>query len=205
LNTEGVESIAVRLPSCGETDAEPDADGPALDADVAQLRRVLRDIGPAVIVGHSYGGVIATEAAGAGDVGHLVYISSFLPDAGESLASFGDGRPAPYLDFAADGTFGVRPEMAQELFLHDCDREAVNGAFARLARQCAAVTTQPVRQAAWKQVPSTYLVCAEDRATPPALQRAQAARADRVLELPSGHHPFLSHPELVAQAVLDVR
>jgi pimeloyl-ACP methyl ester carboxylesterase len=149
--------------------------------------------------------VVATDAAGGTDVRHLVYVASFLPAVGESLASFGDGTPAPYLDFTPDGTFGVRPEMAQELFLHDCDAEAVDGAFARMARQSAAVTTQPVRQAAWKQVATTYLVCAEDRATPPALQRAQAERADRVLELPSGHHPFLSHPGLMARAILDVR
>jgi pimeloyl-ACP methyl ester carboxylesterase len=202
LRGEGVDSVAVPLPSCGETDAEPGADGPALDADVEEVRRVLSRVGPAVVVGHSYGGVVATEAVGAGDADHLVYITSFLPDVGESLASFGGDEPAPYLDFAPDGTFGARAEMAQELFLQDCDQEAIDGAFARLTRQSAAVVTQPVRNAGWKHTPSTYLVCAEDRATPPAVQRAQAARAGRVIELPAGHHPFLSHPELVARAVL---
>ena len=202
LRAEGVDSVAVALPSCGESDDKPGVDGPGLDADVEEVRRVLSQAGPAVVVGHSYGGVVATEAVGAGDAAHLVYISSFLPEVGESLASFGGEEPAPYLDFSPDGTFGARAEMLQELFLQDCDREAIDGAFARLTRQSAAVVTQPVRRAGWQHTPSTYLVCAEDRATPPVAQRAQAARAGRVIDLPAGHHPFLSRPDLVARAVL---
>jgi ABC-2 type transport system ATP-binding protein len=91
--------------------------------------------------------MVATEAADTGNVTHLVYVSSFLPDVGEALSAFGDGTPAPYLDFSADGTFCVRRETAQELFLHDCDPDAVTGAFARLAWQSAAVLSQPVRWA----------------------------------------------------------
>jgi pimeloyl-ACP methyl ester carboxylesterase len=202
LQAEGLPSVAVPLPSCGETGDEPGVHGPALDADVEQLRRVLADGEPAIVVGHSYGGMVASEAAGATAAQHLVFISSFLPEAGESLASYGGDEPAPYLDFSPDGTFGARAEMLQELFLQDCDREAVDGAFARLTRQSAAVVTQPARRPGWKHTPTTYLLCAEDRATLPAVQRVQAARAGRVIELPAGHHPFLSHPELVARAVL---
>jgi pimeloyl-ACP methyl ester carboxylesterase len=204
LQAEGMDSVAVRLPSCGETGDKPGLDGPGLDADVAELRRVLSQGDPAVVVGHSYGGVVATEALRAGDAAHLMFVTSVLPEVGESLASFGGPEPAPFLDFSADGTFGARAEMLQELFLQDCDQEAVDGAFARLTRQTAAVVTQPVRNAGWKHTPTTYLVCASDLATPPAMQRAQAARAGRVIELPAGHHPFLSHPELVAQAILAV-
>ena len=202
LAAEGVESLAVRLPSCGEADVAPGTDGPGLAADVAETRSVLSNLGPSIVVAHSYGGVVATEAADAGDVRHLVFVDSFLPGVGESLADFGGEGPAPYLDLAADGTFGVRVEVAEELFLHDCDSEAVAGAFARLTRQTFAVTTEPVHRAAWRTTPSTYVVCTEDRATPPAVQRAQAQRAHRVVELPAGHHPMLSHPELLAREVL---
>jgi pimeloyl-ACP methyl ester carboxylesterase len=193
------------LPSCGETDQTPGVDGPGLDDDVAEVRRLLDDGVPTVLVGHSYGGVVATEAADTGDVRHLVYVSSFLPDVGEALSSFGAATPPPYLEFSEDGRFCVRREVAQDLFLHDCDPGMVAGAFARLAWQGAAVLSQPVRWAGWKHRPATYLVCADDRATPAAVQRAQAGRADHVLELPTGHHPFLSRPELVAQAILDLK
>ncbi|MEU4336528.1 alpha/beta hydrolase [Micromonospora lupini] len=211
LSADGLDSVAVRLPSCGEVP------GATADfaADVAETRRVLREVGPAVLVGHSYGGVVATEAAVGsevvvggsevgGDVRHLVYVSSFLPDVGQSLADLGPGEPAPYLDFSPDGTFGVRRESVRELFLYDCDEQAAEGAVARLTRQAAAVLTAPVQHAGWRHRPSTAIVCAGDRATPPALQRAQAARATRVVELPTGHHPMLSHPHLLAAALREV-
>lgn len=61
---------------------------------------------------------------------------------------------------------------------------------------------QPVKAAAWKQLPSTYLVCAEDRGTPAQLQREYADRAGSVVELDAGHHPFLSQPDAVRDLVL---
>ncbi|MFG1840769.1 alpha/beta hydrolase [Micromonospora sp. NPDC049175] len=197
LRADGLDSVAVRLPSCGEVA------GAAADfaADVAETRRVLREVGPAVLVGHSYGGVVATEAADAGEVAHLVYVSSFLPDVGQALAHLGPAEPAPHLEFFPDGTFGARHELVRDLFLQDCDEQAVEGAVARLTRQAASVLTAPVRYVGWRHLPSTAIVCAEDRATPPALQRSQAARATRTVELPAGHHPMLSHPHLLADAV----
>ncbi|MGX6602347.1 alpha/beta hydrolase [Micromonosporaceae bacterium Da 78-11] len=205
LRADGVDSISARLPSCGETGLAPGPAGPSLAEDVAELGAVLRAVGPAVVIAHSYGGVVTTEAAVEGDVRHLVFLDSFLPDAGESLASFGGPEPAPYLDFTEDGTFGVRPEMTEALFLQDCDQVAVEGALARLTRQSASVVAEPVRQAAWRRIPSTYLVCAEDLATPPEVQRAQAARAGRVIELPTGHHPMLSRPDLLADVVRELK
>jgi pimeloyl-ACP methyl ester carboxylesterase len=205
LAARGLSSVAARLPSCGEINQTPGVDGPGLDDDVAEVRRLLGDGVPTVLVGHSYGGVVATAAADTGDVGHLVYVSSFLPDVGEALSSFGAATPPPYLEFSEDGRFCVRREMARDLFLHDCDPGAIEGAFARLAWQSAAVLNQPVHWAGWKRHATTYLVCADDRATPPAVQRAQAQRAAHVVELPTGHHPFLSRPELVAQAILDLK
>ena len=201
LRPHGIDSIAARLPSCGETGVPPGDGGPSLTADVAELRGVLAHTGPTVLVGHSYGGVVATAAAGAGDVRHLVYIDSFLPAVGESLADFGGGEPAPYLDVTPDGTFGVRIAGAEELFLHDCDADAVEGALARLTRQSVAAVSEPVTEAAWTTIPSTYLVCADDRATPPEVQRAQARRAGRTVELPTGHHPMLARPDLVAAEI----
>ena len=62
---------------------------------------------------------------------------------------------------------------------------------------------QAPRAVAWREKPSTYVVCAEDRATPPEAQREYARRADRVVELPTGHHPMLSRPELLAWALAE--
>ncbi|MEU8144766.1 alpha/beta hydrolase [Nonomuraea sp. NPDC048901] len=206
LEARGVPSSAPPLPSCGETGRAPNGKGPTLEDDVAAVREWLAaDKQPTIVVSHSYGGVVASAAAiGLPQVRHLVYIASFLPEVGESLASFGDGTPAPYLDFGPDGTFGVRAELATQTFLQDCDQETVEQAHARLVRQSAAVITAPVQAAAWKQIPSTYVVCAQDNGTPPAAQRAQAKRATRVVEVATGHHPFLAQPDVVAGLVLDL-
>ncbi|GAB3806914.1 alpha/beta fold hydrolase [Micromonospora zhanjiangensis] len=206
LDRRGVTSVAPPLPSCGETGSAPGTTGPSLPDDVAAVRQLLAaGAEPTVVVAHSYGGVVAGDAAaGLPQVGHLLYITSFLPEVGESLASFGDGSPAPYLDVRPDGTFGVRPELATATFLQDCDPADVEQAHARLVRQSVAVTGQPVRAAAWRDVPSTYLVCARDNGTPPAVQRAQAARAGRVVEIEAGHHPMLSRPDAVADLVFEL-
>ena len=154
---------------------------------------------------HSYGGIVVSEAAaGVESVRHLVFVSSYLPEVGQGLADFGDGDPAPFLDVdPAAGTFGVRPELLVDTFLQDCDDEVRAGAADRLARQSVHVIGQTVRAAAWRQVPSTYLVCAQDRGTPAAAQREFARRAGSVVELDSGHHPFLSRPAEVRDLLLE--
>jgi pimeloyl-ACP methyl ester carboxylesterase len=189
--------VAPSLPSCGEDGRSVGADGPGLPDDVAAVRQVLLDGDEStVVVAHSYGGIVTAEAAdGVGSVRHLVLVSSYLPEVGQSLADFGDDTPAPFLDVDADsGTFGVRPELLVETFLQDCAPDIQAQAADRLARQSVQVTAQPVRAAAWQQVPTTYLVCAQDRGTPPSRQREFARRAASVVEFDSGHHPFLSHP-----------
>ncbi|MFC5664192.1 alpha/beta fold hydrolase [Kitasatospora misakiensis] len=207
LRERGVPSVAPALPSCGETGRPGGVDGPGLPEDVAAVRQVLQaDDEPTVVVAHSYGGVVTAEAAaGVGSVRHLLLISSYLPEVGQSLSEFGDGGPAPFLDVDPDtGTFGVRPELLVDTFLQDCEPEVQARAADHLARQSVHVTGQPVGAAAWQQVPSTYLVCAEDRGTPARLQREYARRAGRVVELDAGHHPFLSRPSAVRDLVLSL-
>lgn len=168
------------------------------------MRQVLLDTDePTVVVAHSYGGIVVAEAAeGVGSVRHLLLVSSYLPEVGQSLSEFGDGGPAPFLDIDPDtGTFGVRPELLADTFLQDCDPEDQAEAANHLARQNVQVAGEPVKAAAWQQVPSTYLVCAQDRGTPPHLQREYARRAC-VVELDAGHHPFLSRAAAVRDLVL---
>lgn len=206
LQAQGVSSAAPALPSCGETVIPAGSDGAGLAEDVAEVRRLLTSSDePTVVVAHSYGGMVTAEAAeGIGSIRHVVLVSSYLPEIGQSLSDFGgDGGPAPFLDVDPDaGTFGVRRELLVETFLHDCDEKIKAEAFGRLAKQSLKVTGQPVGAAAWKQIPTTYLVCALDRGTPAARQREFARRAGNVIELDAGHHPFLSQPAAVRDILL---
>jgi pimeloyl-ACP methyl ester carboxylesterase len=204
LREVGVQSAAAKLPSCGEGRASAGAAGPGLSEDVAAVRQLLEaQDEPTVVVAHSYGGIVTAQAAvGVEAVRHVLLISSYLAEVGESLSSFGEEEPAPFLDVDPDaGTFGVRRELFTETFMHDC-RELAGEAAARLARQSVQVTQQPVEAAVWGQVQTSYLVCAQDRGTPADRQRAFARRANHVIEVDAGHHPFLSQPAVVRDLVL---
>lgn len=199
LQEHGIHSVAPSLPSCGEGDRPAGPHGPGLPDDVAAVRRVLTEsVEPSVVVAHSYGGIVAT-------VRHLVFVSSYLPEAGESLSTFGADTPPPFLDFDPDdGTFGARPDMFAETFAQDCPPDIARDAVTRLVRQTLAVTHQTVRAAAWHDLPTTYLVCTEDRGTPAEVQRVFARRAHKVVEVQTGHHPFLSQPQAVADVIANL-
>jgi pimeloyl-ACP methyl ester carboxylesterase len=205
LAEQGVASEAPALPSCGETGAPASAGGPGLADDAAAVRRVLTASDePTVVVAHSYGGIVTAQAAAALEtVRHLLLVSSYLPEIGQSLSSFGPAEPAPFLDIDPEGgTFTVRPEALAQTFLQDCDAEIQQEAVNKTVRQSLAVLGQPVQSAAWQQIATTYLVCAEDRGTPADRQREFAGRADNVVELGAGHHPFLSQPSVVRDVIL---
>ena len=176
----------------------------SLADDVAVTRRtVARLDGPAILVGHSYGGVVITEAGTDPRVQGLVYIAAFAPDAGESVASLiknpPPGAPVPpilppeegflFLDtakFPASFAADVDPEKAA--FMADSQVpwgvEALGGA---------------VTVAAWKSKPSWYLVATDDRMIPPPAQRAMATRAGAtVIETPGSHSVYVSQPGAVA-------
>ena len=206
LLERGTASVAPLLPSCGETGLAPGFTGPGLLEDVAAVRRHLLDSDePTVVVGHSYGGIVAAEAiAGVAAVQHLLLISSYLPEVGESLSTFGGEAPAPFLEVDPDGgTFGVRADDLVATFLQDCPDTGPE-ALTRLARQSLQVTGQPVGAPAWHDLPTTYLVCADDLGTPADRQREFARRARTVIELAAGHHPFLSQPQAVRDVVLSL-
>jgi pimeloyl-ACP methyl ester carboxylesterase len=201
LAAHGLRTEAVELPSCGP------ADGPApagdLYADVAAVAAAAAG-GPAILVSSSYGGMVTTAAARElPNLRHLVYLSSVLPSADESLADRADPDGPQWLEPVGDGSVRVRADLGAERFtghfLQDCDAEAVEGALARVGRQAAAAFGQPAGHAGWSEVPSTAVICTADRATDPALQRHWATgRAGAVVELDSGHHPFLSRPAELA-------
>jgi pimeloyl-ACP methyl ester carboxylesterase len=203
----GLGTRAVELPSCVPS---PGASGEApgdMYADADAVRSALdEEDEPLVLVGHSYGGMVITDAAaGHGNAEHLVYVTSVMPELDETLSSFGGGRePGPWMDpRPEDGTMGVKAELLPGAFMQDCDEAAVAGALERLTRQPLTVFGQAPRAVAWHEKPSTYVVCAEDLATPPEAQREYARRAGKVVEVPTGHHPMLSQPGLLAQVLAE--
>lgn len=179
----------------------------SLAADVAATRAVLAaQDGPAVLVGHSYGGVVVTEAGNDAKAARLVYLAAFAPDQGESVAALA-GKPQPgapvppilppangllLLDkagFAAAFAADLAPERAA--FLADAQQPWGVQAFA------GAVTA-----AAWKTKPSWYLVATEDSMIPPEAQRGMARRAGAmVAEVPSSHAVYESRPDEVVALI----
>ena len=179
----------------------------SLAGDVAATHWVLAEQqGSAILVGHSYGGVVITEAGNAPGVVGLVYIAAFAPDAGESVASLiqnpPPGAPVPpilpprdgYLlldkgKFAASFAADVDPDVAA--FMADAQVpwgvEALQGAVSRPA---------------WKALPSWYLVATDDRMIPPAAQRAMAGRAgSTVAEVRASHAVYVSQPDAVVELI----
>jgi pimeloyl-ACP methyl ester carboxylesterase len=188
----GLTTAAVELPSCGA--------GGDLYADADVVRSAVEAASePVVLVGHSYGGTVITDAGGG--AAHLVYVASVLADETQPHGSF--GGPAPWVrpgDEEGTVELVVDDELRRRFFA-DCDEATWAQAATRAVPQTAAAFAQPPRQVAWRTVPSTYVVCAEDGATPAEAQRGYAGRAGATVELATGHHPFLSRPEEFAAAL----
>ncbi|SNR99023.1 Pimeloyl-ACP methyl ester carboxylesterase [Geodermatophilus pulveris] len=197
-----VDVRTVDLPSVGD---DPAALGD-LAADAATVRAALDGLdGPVVVLGHSYGGAVVTEAVTAGSgVAHLVYLCAFQLDAGDSLLGAVGGQEPPWWE-DVQGT-AVRAATPEQVFYNGVSPELTRDAVSRLGLQSRASLEQPLTDAAWRAVPSTYVVCEQDQAIPVPAQEAMSSRAGDVLRLPAGHSPFLSHPaELAAllRPVLD--
>jgi pimeloyl-ACP methyl ester carboxylesterase len=201
LAGDGLEVVTVDLPSIGhDTGALEDLYG-----DAAAVRETLDAIdGPAVVVAHSYGGAPVTEgAAGADNVAHIVYLTAFMLDEGESLLGLVGGQEPDWWITAADGRTTM-PATPETIFYNDCPPETAEAATARLAPQRKATVEQPIREVAWREVPTTYVVCERDNAIPVFAQDAMAQRAGAVRRLDAGHSPFLSQPDELVTVLREV-
>ena len=195
LTADGYEVLVVQNPTI------------SLAGDVAVTKRAIAAAkNPVVLVGHSYGGVVITEAGNDPKVAALAYIAAFAPDSGESvetlIANPPPGAPVPpilppqdgflFLDnakFAASFAADVDPVLAR--FMADSQvpwgLEALGG---------------KVSSPAWKSKPTYYLVAADDHMIPPPAQRQMAARAGAtVVERPGSHAVYVSRPDAVAQVI----
>jgi pimeloyl-ACP methyl ester carboxylesterase len=199
----GIRSRSVTLPSCGEGGPEQPSGG--LGADAAALRSALDEVDSAIVIGHSYGGTVIAEAGAHPAIAHLVYVSSYLPDIGQAQAAImsGESDPAAIGD-NGDGTLalsGYDVDSFGARFLQDADGTTRQAAWERVTAQSAGAFVTPTTAAGWQGVDSTYLVCVDDRSTSLELQRFHAARATRSVDLPTGHHPFITRPDLVVDQV----
>ena len=179
----------------------------SLEDDVAVTRRVIdAQDGPVVLVGHSYGGAVITEAGTHDKVAALVYIAAFAPDKGESVNTLIAGsRPTAPLP-------PILPPKDGFLFL---DREKFHASFAGdlPAEQAAFMADSQVpwgvdalggtiTEPAWRIKPSWYLVATDDRMIPPPAQRAMSERAgSTVIEVPGSHSVYVSQPAAVADLI----
>lgn len=195
LRKDGFEVIVVQNPTINLAD------------DVAVTKRAIASAkGDVVLVGHSYGGVVISQAGNDPKVTSLVYVTAFAPDKGESVASLianpAPGAPVPpilpptdgflFLDrekFAASFAADVEPDLAEFMAASQVPwgLEALDG-----------VVTEP----AWRSKPSHYLVAQDDQMIPPPAQRMMAKRAGaQVTEAPGSHAIYVSNPSIVAKAI----
>ncbi len=197
----GFDFYTVELPSVG---AKPGA-AVDLSADARAVAITLDAIsGPVILCGHSYGGmVISLAAAAESRVERLVYICAYVPAAGQSLTAARAGKRAPWIKMLDGGLTLPDLEQAASVFYGDCDPATQRWARHQLRAQSNAAFEEPVPAPAWKRIPSTYIVCGNDEAIPPAMQRdVFAPRTTSVVELDSGHSPFLSKPAELADLIL---
>jgi len=197
----GVDVETVDLPSSGP---DPDRLG-GLDDDAATVRDAIDDAdGDILVVAHSYGGAPVSQAAeGARNVAHLLYLTAFMLDEGESLFGL-VGGVAPGWWIMAPDERSLMPAGPEELFYNDLPPDQAKEAAARLQPQSVRAVRQPITAAAWRSIPSTYVICERDNAIPVPAQEMLSQRAGQVRRLDSGHSPFLSQPDAVVAIVREL-
>jgi pimeloyl-ACP methyl ester carboxylesterase len=208
LDDLGVPSYAIDLPGHGAS-TEPLTD---LYGDADHVAAVLRQIGvPAVLVGHSYGGVVITEAAGRHpDIAHLVYLTAFALEPGESVMSLLTSQPPAHVALGEaiiardDGTSVIDASKAASAFYGACPPAAVDAAVARLSPQPMVTFADAVTASPRDVIASTYVRCTLDQAIHISHQDVMAQRCGTVLTLETDHSPFLSRTAETAAIIHEI-
>jgi pimeloyl-ACP methyl ester carboxylesterase len=185
----------------------------SLSSDSAYIKSVLDTItGPLVVVGHSYGGAVITNAAAENsNVKGLVYIDGFLPDigedalhlAGEESQAASSIEPKPFPPFGPnDLDFYIRQDVFQEVFAADVNAETANVMWASQRPASAASFGEPTTATAWATVPSWALIGRQDKIITPDALRFMAERAgSTIVEIDSSHVSMISHPKEAADLI----
>ncbi len=179
----------------------------SLEGDVEATKRVIdAHSGPVVLVGHSYGGAVITEAGNDPNVAALVYIAAFAPDKGESvntlIAGFPKDGPGPPILPPQDGFLSLDREKFHDSFAADVDAELAAFMADSQVPWGVAALEGTISEAAWANKPSWYLVTTEDRMIPPEAQREMSGRAGATVEeAAASHSVYVSQPAAVAELV----
>jgi len=179
----------------------------SLADDVAVTRRAIAaQDGPVILVGHSYGGAVVTEAGTDPKVAAVVYIAAFAPDAGESVASLIKdplpGAPVPPILPPQDGFLFLDRSKFQASFAADVEGSAAKFMADSQVPWGLDALSGAITQPAWRSKPSWYLVATNDRMIPPDAQRAMSKRAgSTVVEVEGSHAVYVSQPQAVASLI----
>ena len=176
----------------------------SLAGDVAATNRVIdAQNGPVILVGHSYGGVVITEAGNNPKVAALVYIAAFAPDRGESVATLikdpVPGTPVPPILPPKDGFLALDKTKFAASFAADVDKDKAEFLADSQVPWGVDALNGAIGEPAWKTKPSWYLVATDDRMIPPSAQRLMSKRVGAsVVEVAGSHAVYASQPDAVA-------
>jgi pimeloyl-ACP methyl ester carboxylesterase len=179
----------------------------SLGDDVAVTKRTLAAVdGPVILVGHSYGGAVITEAGTDPKVAGLVYIAAFAPDKDESVSSLikdpPQGAPVPPILPPQDGFLFLDKSKFRASFAADVSADAAAFMADSQVPWGLEALGGTISQPAWKTKPSWYLVATEDKMIPPDAQRAMSKRAgSTVVEVKGSHAVYVSQPQAVASLI----
>lgn len=211
-DASGWDGVIARLQQRGYTVIAPANPLRDLQEDSAYLTSVLHTIsGPIVLVGHSYGGMVITNAAvGDPQVKALVYIAGFAPDVGESVLSLESKNPGSQIGpttltlrpYPGGVDAYISPSAFHAAFCADLSNSTASEMAAAQRPIAAAVLAEPSGTPAWRSIPSWYMVAKEDHAIPPATERFMASRMGaHTVEVDSSHAVMFSHPEAVTDLI----
>jgi pimeloyl-ACP methyl ester carboxylesterase len=185
------------------TVAQPRID--TLANDTEQVRELIREQdGPVVLVGHSYGGAVITQAGNRDKVKALVYVAGVQPDVGESLSQVVGSMPSPNNDIVAtrDGHLYLDPKKFGDDFAGDLGRNRTDFMAVSQVPASTAAFGATMQVAAWRNKPSWAVVTTDDHALSPDLQRWMYKRAGSVVtEIKASHAVYISQPEAVAKVI----
>lgn len=195
LTARGLKAVAVQNPLSSLAD------------DVTAAHRVIdQQDGPVLLVGHSWGGAVITEAGNHPQVKGLAYIAAGAPDSGQSFGDWWkDYKPAPgaaEIKPYGEGYVALTLEGVRKHFVQDLPTDEADIVYATQGPLAVRCFSDKINEAAWRSKPTSYIVASNDETIPPDVERASAERmgAD-TLVLQSSHVPMLSQPDVVAQFI----